>query len=89
MWRASEPGGAVEDAIVERLWHSLKYECVYLHAFERGSQARLEIGKGLVCYNFNHPNSRLHGGTPDEVHAEASFHRLGNAPGMSPSHLAA
>lgn len=37
------------NAIVERLWHSLKYGCVYLHAFKRGSQARLEIGKGLVC----------------------------------------
>ncbi|WP_138708199.1 transposase [Desulfocurvibacter africanus] len=42
-------GRWMDNAIVERLWHSLTYKCVYLHAFKRGSQARLEIGKGLVC----------------------------------------
>lgn len=37
-----------ERIMVERLWHSFKYECVCLHAFETGSEARQGIGSGLA-----------------------------------------
>ena len=32
-------GRWIDNRMIERLWRSLKYECVYLHAFERGSEA--------------------------------------------------
>ena len=35
---------------IERLWRSLKYECVYLHTFQDGTQARQEIGTWLRYY---------------------------------------
>ena len=38
----------IDNRMIERLWRSLKYECVYLRAFETGSQARDGIGKWLA-----------------------------------------
>jgi putative transposase len=43
--------------MIERLWRSLKYECVYLHAFETGSEAKAGISKWLVYYNAERPHS--------------------------------
>lgn len=40
-----------DNRMIERLWHSLKYECVYLNAFETGSEMRAGIGKWLTYYN--------------------------------------
>jgi putative transposase len=45
-----------DNRMIERLWRSLKYECVYLHAFERGSEARTGIGIWLAYCNAE----RLH-----------------------------
>jgi putative transposase len=39
-------GRCLDNNFIERLWRSLKYECVYLHAWETGSQARLASGAG-------------------------------------------
>jgi transposase-like protein len=36
--------------IIERLWRSLKYECVYLYAFENGTEARNGIGAWMKFY---------------------------------------
>ena len=36
-------GRRIDNRMIERLWRSLKYECVYLHAFERGSEAKAGI----------------------------------------------
>ncbi|KXV23670.1 hypothetical protein AD935_00125, partial [Gluconobacter japonicus] len=36
---------------IERLWRSLKYECVYLHAFETGSELRVGLTKWITHYN--------------------------------------
>ncbi len=55
--------------MIERLWRSLKYECIYLHAFETGSEAKAGIRKWLTDYNVERPHP-VHGIlTPDEVHA--------------------
>ena len=43
--------------MIERLWPFLKYECVYLHAFETGSEAKAGIGKWLAYYNVERPHS--------------------------------
>lgn len=41
-------GCCLDHIFIERLWRSLKYECVYLHAWETGSQARAGIGRWIV-----------------------------------------
>ena len=50
-------GRWIDNRMIERLWRSLKYECVYLNAFETGSEARLGIGKWLTYYNAERPHS--------------------------------
>ena len=62
-------GRWVDNRMIERLWRSLKYECVYLRAFETGSQAREGIGRWLAYYNAERPHSTHGILTPDEVHA--------------------
>jgi putative transposase len=51
---------------MSRLWRSLKYECVYLHAWETGSQAKAGIAQWVTFYNHHRPHSAL-GGTPPAV----------------------
>jgi putative transposase len=46
-----------DNRMIERLWRSLKCECVYLNAFENGSQMRAGIGKWLTYYNSERPRS--------------------------------
>ena len=55
--------------MIERLWRSLKYECVYLHAFETGSEAKAGIGTRLAYYNVERPHSTDGILTPDEAYA--------------------
>jgi putative transposase len=60
----------MDNVFIERLWRSLKYECVYLNAFETGSEARTGIGRWAASYNADRPHSVFGGGrTPDEVYA--------------------
>ncbi len=61
-------GRWLDNVFIERLRRSLKYECVYLHAFETGSEARLGIGKWIEYYNQHRPHSTLGGQTPDEIY---------------------
>lgn len=61
-------GRWMDNVFMERLWRSLKYECVYLHALETGSQARYQIGAWLSQYNHTRPHSTFNGQTPDEVY---------------------
>ena len=48
-------GRWIDNRMVERLWRSLKYECVYLHAFERGSEAKTGIRRRLTYDNAERP----------------------------------
>jgi putative transposase len=61
-------GRWMDNVFIERLWRSLKYECVYLQAFETGSEARAGIGKWITYYNTERPHSALGGRTPFEAH---------------------
>ncbi len=54
---------------IERLWRSLKYECVCLHAFEKGSEAKVGIEKWLSYYNTDRPHSTHGILTSDEAYA--------------------
>ena len=64
-----------DNVFVERVWRSIKYEEVYLHAYESVQQARESIGRYLEFYNSVRPHSSLDGFTPDQVY----FNRLPKA----------
>ena len=61
-------GRWIDNRMIERLWRSLKYECIYLNAFETGSLARTGIGKWLTYYNSERPHSTHGILTPDEAY---------------------
>ena len=54
-----------DNVIIERFWRSLKYECVYLYAFENGFDARQISTIWVNFYNSERPHSSLGGVTPD------------------------
>ena len=56
-----------DNVFVERLWRSVKYEEVYLRAYEGVSDARASIGRYLDFYNGRRPHSGLDGKTPDHA----------------------
>ena len=57
-----------DNVFVERLWRSIKYEEVYLRAYEGVSDARASIGRYLDFYNGRSPHSGLDGITPDHTY---------------------
>ncbi len=57
-----------DNVFVERLWRSVKYEEVYLHAYDSVSAARDGIGSYLALYNRRRPHSALDGRTPDDAY---------------------
>ncbi len=61
-------GRWIDNRMIERLWRSLKYECIYLNAFETGSEARKGIGEWLVYYNTERPHSTHGILTPQEAY---------------------
>ena len=54
-----------DNVFTERLWRSVKYEEVYLRAYESVAEARASLGRYLGFYNSRRPHSRLDGTTPD------------------------
>jgi len=64
-------GRWMDNVFIERLWRSLKYECVYLHAFETGSELRIGLAQWIGYYNHHRPHSALGGVTPEEAYAAA------------------
>ena len=65
-------GRWMDNVFIERLWRSLKYECVFLNAFETGSEARTGIRCRIGFYNTDRPHSAFgERKTPDEVYARA------------------
>jgi len=57
-----------DNVFVERLWRSVKYEEVYLRAYDSVAQARSSLGSYLGFYNRKRPHSSLDGRTPDQVY---------------------
>ena len=61
-------GRWIDNRMIERLWRFLKYECIYLNAFETGSETRAGITKWLVYYNTERPHSTHGILTPNEAY---------------------
>ncbi len=64
--------GSWRDTVfVERLWKSVKYEEVYLHAYESVSRAKAGISRYFSFYNTRRPHSSLDRMTPDQFYFNA------------------
>ena len=61
-------GRWVDNVFVERLWKSVKYEEVYLHAYDSVTEARHGLERYFQFYNQRRPHSSLDGQTPDAVY---------------------
>lgn len=57
-----------DNVFVERLWRSVKYEEVYLRAYDSVGQARASLGRYLDFYNRKRPHSSLDARTPDRAY---------------------
>ncbi len=72
----------MDNVFIERLWRSLKYECVYLAEFATGAQARPGIGWWMAFYDRHRPHSALNDRTPHEAYTDDGADRSrGIAPG--------
>lgn len=65
-------GRCMDNVFVERLWRSIKYEEVYLKAYQNGTEAKRGIGAYLAFYNQERPHQALGYQTPGQVFQEGS-----------------
>jgi putative transposase len=61
-----------DKVFVERLWRTIKYEEVYLRAYDSVSAARDSLRRYLAFYNKRRPHSSLGGQTPDQAYLNTS-----------------
>ena len=57
-----------DNVFVERLWRTVKYEEVYLRAYDSVGEARASLGRYLDFYNAGRPHSSLDARTPDRAY---------------------
>ena len=62
-------GRCMDNIFIERLWRSLKYEEVYLNAYETVAEAKAGIGSWISFYNVSRPHQALGYRTPTEIFA--------------------
>ena len=61
-------GRWIDNVFIERLWRSVKYEDVYLHAYASGSEARRSLRQYFAFYNGRRVHESLGYATPDEAY---------------------
>jgi len=64
-----------DNLFVERLWKSVKYEEVYLHAYDSVAEAHRGLARYFTFYNGGRPHAALDGRTPDMVYFGVPLHR--------------
>ena len=62
-------GRCMDNVFVERLWRSIKYEEVYLKAYQNGTEARKGIGAYLAFYNQERPHQAWNWSPGQVIHA--------------------
>jgi len=62
-----------DNVFVERFWKTLKYEEVYLRAYETMSAARESITRYVTFYNERRPHRALNGATPDTAYFASQY----------------
>jgi len=62
-------GRWADNIFVERLWRSVKYECVYLQEWTSVLAIRKALGEYFHFYNFKRPHQSLNGLTPHMIHS--------------------
>ncbi|GCE85340.1 hypothetical protein MSKU9_3481 [Komagataeibacter diospyri] len=78
-------GQWLDNVFIERLWRSLKYECVYLHAFETGSDLCAGLANWISHYNGQRPHMALGGRAPDQAYHDVP---MSSGPGVAPDQRA-
>jgi len=63
-------GRWIDNVFVERLWRTVKYDHVYLHAYESVSDAKKQLAEYFTFYNTQRPHSSLNKRTPDMAYFE-------------------
>ena len=66
-------GKALDNVFIERFWKSLKYEEVYLKAYETVKEAVFILGEYIWDYSNDRPHASLGDRTPDEVYSEKNL----------------
>ena len=75
-----------DNVFVERLWKTVEYEHVYLHAYELTSEAKTKLAQYLDFYNRRRPHSRLDRLTPDQFYFNSLSSKEAALP-VAASHL--
>ena len=69
-------GRWMDNVFIERLWRSLKYEEVYLKAYESVAEARAGIKEWMLFYNEDRTHQSLDRQTPEEVYFNQPIEEL-------------
>jgi len=69
-------GRALDNVFVERLWRSVKYECVYLKEWSTVAEARSGLKEYFQFYNYKRPHQSLGGKTPRMVHYKEAYGQM-------------
>jgi putative transposase len=72
-------GRWIDNVFIERLWRTVKYENVYLHAYRDGREAQQRLSVYFETYNARRLHQSLDYRTPDEVYFGASSPTLAQA----------
>ena len=65
-------GSYNDNPFIERLWRTVKYEEVYLKAYQDGRESRISLGRYFRFYNTERPHQSLGYRTPAEVYLPVS-----------------
>jgi len=64
-------GRWMDNVMIERLWRSVKYECVYLREFDSVSELKTAITEYMQFYNLERPHATFDGQMPEEVYTKS------------------